>query len=86
MAGGQFFNLFNLGKTPEAMKDLQTKELKNGAHRWIQSCIFAICRIWGGPIERVHYASPWLTWDFVGGCQGAWQCSRSSVCPYKYGF
>ncbi|KAK9842269.1 hypothetical protein WJX81_003760 [Elliptochloris bilobata] len=28
--GGQFFNLFNLGKTPEAMKDLQTKELKNG--------------------------------------------------------
>ena len=31
LAGGQFFNLFNLGKTPEAMKDLQTKELKNGA-------------------------------------------------------
>lgn len=28
--GGQFFNLFNLGKTPEKMKELQTKELKNG--------------------------------------------------------
>lgn len=29
-AGGQFFNLFNLGKTEAAMKDLRTKELKNG--------------------------------------------------------
>lgn len=28
--GGQFFNLFNLGKTEAAMKDLKTKELKNG--------------------------------------------------------
>ena len=30
IAGGQFFNLFNLGKTEAAMKDLRTKELKNG--------------------------------------------------------
>jgi light-harvesting complex I chlorophyll a/b binding protein 3 len=28
--GGQFFNLFNLGKTEAAMKELKTKELKNG--------------------------------------------------------
>jgi light-harvesting complex I chlorophyll a/b binding protein 3 len=28
--GGQFFNLFNLGKTPADLKVLQTKELKNG--------------------------------------------------------
>lgn len=29
-AGGQFFNLFNLGKTESEMKELKTKELKNG--------------------------------------------------------
>lgn len=29
-AGGQFFNLFNLGKTEAQMKELKTKELKNG--------------------------------------------------------
>jgi light-harvesting complex I chlorophyll a/b binding protein 3 len=29
-AGGQFFNLFNLGKTDAELKDLKTKELKNG--------------------------------------------------------
>lgn len=28
--GGAFFNLFNLGKTPESMKDLKLKEVKNG--------------------------------------------------------
>ncbi|GFH20585.1 chlorophyll a-b binding protein, chloroplastic, partial [Haematococcus lacustris] len=28
--GGPFFNLFNLGKTEAAMKELKTKELKNG--------------------------------------------------------
>jgi light-harvesting complex I chlorophyll a/b binding protein 3 len=28
--GGPFFNLFNLGKTPQAMKELKTKEIKNG--------------------------------------------------------
>lgn len=28
--GGQFFNLFNLGKTDEELKTLKTKELKNG--------------------------------------------------------
>ncbi|KAL4439501.1 hypothetical protein ABPG77_008830 [Micractinium sp. CCAP 211/92] len=28
--GGQFFNMFNLGKTPEAMKKLQTNEIRNG--------------------------------------------------------
>jgi light-harvesting complex I chlorophyll a/b binding protein 3 len=28
--GGQFFNVFNLGKDAAAMKDLQTKEIKNG--------------------------------------------------------
>jgi len=43
VAGGQFFNLFNLGKTPEALKDLQTKELKNGAHRWIS--VFCNCNL-----------------------------------------
>jgi len=32
-AGGQFFNLFNFGRNPNDMKDLQTKELKNGARR-----------------------------------------------------
>lgn len=29
-AGGQFFNLFNLGRTEASMKELKTKELKNG--------------------------------------------------------
>jgi hypothetical protein len=29
-AGGQFFNLFNLGKTDAELKELKTKELKNG--------------------------------------------------------
>eukprot|EP00355_Strombidium_rassoulzadegani_P003437 CAMPEP_0168628372 /NCGR_PEP_ID=MMETSP0449_2-20121227/11809_1 /TAXON_ID=1082188 /ORGANISM="Strombidium rassoulzadegani, Strain ras09" /LENGTH=277 /DNA_ID=CAMNT_0008670787 /DNA_START=42 /DNA_END=875 /DNA_ORIENTATION=+ len=28
--GGAFFNMFNLGKTPEAMKTLRLKEVKNG--------------------------------------------------------
>ena len=28
--GGQFFNLFNFGKTDAELKDLKTKELKNG--------------------------------------------------------
>jgi len=28
--GGQWFNMFNLGKTPEAMKKLQTNEIRNG--------------------------------------------------------
>ncbi|KAJ9533572.1 hypothetical protein QJQ45_026631 [Haematococcus lacustris] len=28
--GGPFFNIFNLGKTEAAMKELKTKELKNG--------------------------------------------------------
>jgi light-harvesting complex I chlorophyll a/b binding protein 3 len=28
--GGQFFNLFNLGSTPQSMKDLRYKEVKNG--------------------------------------------------------
>lgn len=29
-AGGPFFNLFNLGKTEAAMKELKLKEIKNG--------------------------------------------------------
>jgi hypothetical protein len=29
-AGGQFFNLFNFGKTEQAMKTLKLKEIKNG--------------------------------------------------------
>ena len=28
--GGPFFNLFGLGKTPEAIKELRLKEIKNG--------------------------------------------------------
>ncbi|KAK9829456.1 hypothetical protein WJX72_005967 [[Myrmecia] bisecta] len=28
--GGQFFNVFNLGKSESALKELQTKEIKNG--------------------------------------------------------
>ncbi len=28
--GGQFFNLFNLGKSEQELKTLKTKELKNG--------------------------------------------------------
>eukprot|EP00951_Prasinocladus_malaysianus_P010361 scaffold76000_cov25-Prasinocladus_malaysianus.AAC.1 len=28
--GNAFFNMFNLGKTPEAMKELRLKEIKNG--------------------------------------------------------
>jgi hypothetical protein len=28
--GGPFFNLFNLGKTEAAMKELKLKEIKNG--------------------------------------------------------
>ena len=29
-AGGKFFNLFGLGKSEAELKDLKTKELKNG--------------------------------------------------------
>ena len=29
-AGGQFFNFFNLGRSDAEMKELKTKELKNG--------------------------------------------------------
>lgn len=29
-AGGQFFNVFNLGKSDSELQNLKTKELKNG--------------------------------------------------------
>ena len=86
MAGGQFFNLFNLGKTPEAMKDLQTKELKNGAHRWISVFCNRNLQNMGRAYLKGALCFSVADLDFVGECQGAWRCSRSSVCPYIYDF
>ena len=44
-AGGQFFNLFNLGKND--MKTLKTKELKNGRLAMVSHCRTFPCQIIG---------------------------------------
>lgn len=60
--GGPFFNLFNLGKTPQEIKELRTKEIKNGR--------LAMIAMWGygaqailtgkGPFQNLvdHISNP----------------------------
>jgi len=60
--GGQFFNLFNLGKTPEAMKKLQTNEIRNGRLAMIATLGMAAQAVMTqkGPWENLltHLADP----------------------------
>lgn len=60
--GGQFFNLFNLGKTESEMKELKTKELKNGRLAMVAVFGYAAQSILtgAGPFQNLkdHLADP----------------------------
>ena len=74
--GGQFFNLFNLGKTPEAMKKLQTNEIRNGRLAMIATLGMAAQAVMTqkGPWENLqaHLVSGWVC-GWGGGAQAGWQ-------------
>ena len=50
--GGQFFNLFNLGNTPEKLADLKLKEIKNG--RLAMVAMFGL-----GAQAAMTHVGPW---------------------------
>lgn len=60
--GGQFFNMLNLGKTPEAMKKLQTNEIRNGRLAMIAclGCFGQAVMTTKGPFANLldHLADP----------------------------